>query len=197
MERRIAGIIRWLERCLSACRSGALESALMDAECARADLDRLRDEVWAALEEKHAVRARKHPVVVFVKAAGLALMVVLATATPVALFQEGRVWTEPAVSIEWVTPDERALLGNLRKHLSESNSLAAVARDGDLSEKNAGLRAASPVVGKAVRNVSAVSEEPSNGSNAGVPSYDRILTLLQAGEKALKNERPVIKIERN
>ena len=45
MDRRIAGIIRWLERFQSSYRSGAIESALMDAECARADLEDLRSDV--------------------------------------------------------------------------------------------------------------------------------------------------------
>ena len=42
VEKRVAGIIRWLERLKKSYSSGALESALMDAECARADLENLR-----------------------------------------------------------------------------------------------------------------------------------------------------------
>ena len=49
MDRRIAGIIRWLERFQSSYRSGAIESALMDAECARADLEDLRSDVWRSV----------------------------------------------------------------------------------------------------------------------------------------------------
>ena len=53
MERRIAVIMRWLERCLNEYRAGSLESALMDAECARADIETLRQDVWAKLERRH------------------------------------------------------------------------------------------------------------------------------------------------
>lgn len=205
MERRIAGIIRWLERCLSAYRAGAWESMLMDAECARADLDRLRDDVWTALEERHAAGARRRPAVVFLKASGLALAIVLAAATPLALLQEGRVFSEPAVSLEWVTPDEKALLGNLRRHLSESNPFASsvardsVVRDGESRENGAGPRGTLPEAGRATRSVTAVPEERRgrDGADASFYSYDRIITLVQAGEKALKNEQPMIKIEHN
>ena len=47
VEKRVAGIIRWLERLKQSYSSGAIESALMDAECARADLENLRQDVWA------------------------------------------------------------------------------------------------------------------------------------------------------
>ena len=47
VEKRIAGIIRWLERLKQSYSSGAIENALMDAECARADLEDLRLAVWS------------------------------------------------------------------------------------------------------------------------------------------------------
>ena len=50
VERRIAGIIRWLERLKKSYSSGAMESALMDAECARADLEDLRQAVWSQVK---------------------------------------------------------------------------------------------------------------------------------------------------
>lgn len=194
MERRIAGIIKWLERCLAAYRAGAVESALMDAECARADLDRLRDEVWNAVEKKHAPGARDRSAAVLVKAAGLALIAVLFSATPVAFLQEGRPHPEPVASLEWVTPDEKMLLGNLRRHLSESNSLAALPEQKE-HEKTATTRAL-PVPGRTAHNAAATPVAQHDSNEADVP-YDRIITLVQAGEKALKNERPVIRIERN
>ena len=45
MEKRVAGIVRWLERFQRSYKSGSMESALMDAECARADLETLRRDV--------------------------------------------------------------------------------------------------------------------------------------------------------
>ncbi len=189
MERRIVGIIKWLERCLAACRAGAVESALMDVECARADLDRLRDEVWNAVERKHVVKVRDRSVVVLAKAAGLALIAVLFLATPVALLQERRSHPELSASLEWVTPDEKMLLGNLRRHLSESNSFTVVSEPGEHGKSTAGRTVTA-------RNALAVPVERHSSSEADVP-YDRIITLVQAGEKALKNERPVIRIERN
>ena len=51
-DKRIDGIIRWLERLKKSYKSGAMESALMDAECARADLEMLRQEVWSTAQRR-------------------------------------------------------------------------------------------------------------------------------------------------
>jgi hypothetical protein len=210
MERRIAGIVRWLERCLKACNTGALESALMDVECARVDLESLRNEVWAELERKNAGKSRMGVLAGTFRVASVAFMVVLATATPLARFQEVRPHPEPAVSLEWVTPDEKALLSSLRRHLSESNSFAAVPEPEEKADAPATAKTtkAKPPVAMRSEKRSPRSEmnakpdrimNEKSGTSAGemtnVP-YDRIMMLMQTGEKALKNERPVITIER-
>ncbi|NLL37838.1 MAG: hypothetical protein GX256_10025 [Fretibacterium sp.] len=59
MERRIAAIVRWLERCLKEYRAGSLEGALMEAECARADIEHLRRDVWARMEQRQATLSRR------------------------------------------------------------------------------------------------------------------------------------------
>lgn len=198
MERRIAGIIRWLDRCLAAWKAGALESALMDAECARADMERLRDDVWNALEQKHVRVKHERAAIKSLKASLLAMAAVLAAATPLAILQEGRAFPEPVrVTLEWVTPDEKTLLGNLRKHLSESNSFAAASERDDMYKP--GTLAANAVhqpsgtQNSGMRN--APARERAERSSNSVP-YDRIISLVQAGEKALKNEQPLIRIEK-
>ena len=50
LDKRVAGIIRWLERLKKSYSAGSMENALMDAECARADLENLRLDVWANLD---------------------------------------------------------------------------------------------------------------------------------------------------
>ena len=56
VERRVDGIIRWLERFQSSYHSGALENALMDAECARADIENLRLDIWSRVGTVRAPR---------------------------------------------------------------------------------------------------------------------------------------------
>ncbi|MDR3264473.1 MAG: hypothetical protein LBT15_00535 [Synergistaceae bacterium] len=217
MERRIAGIVRWLERCLKACKTGTMESALLDVECARADLESLRNEVWTALERGGAVKARATwPL----RAALVAFAVVLATATPLSRLQEEYVRPEPTATLEWVTPDEKALLGSLRRHPGGSDAFAAAPEPESLSLEGSEPKSPGPTMAKtavppatetaAVARARAGRRAPGNETNAGrgmneepaavrqgmdVP-YDRIMRLVQTGERALKNERPVITIER-
>lgn len=79
MDRRIAGIIRWLERFQSSYRSGAIESALMDAECARADLEDLRSDVWRSVGAVRPSRVRRSVVGWL---SSLVLLAVLAVPSP-------------------------------------------------------------------------------------------------------------------
>jgi hypothetical protein len=222
MEKRIAGIVRWLERCLRACKSGALESALMDAECARADIELLRNEVWKKLERQHSANSRRRrsglpwlPA----KAAFLAMTAVLAAATPVAFLESApqgeRALREEqdSLSLVWVTPDEKMLLSNLRKHLSDGDSLASITSASTVASPQQGEEKAEekkektepqPVQAAAVEKNGMARKTPSSepevrevpGSETPGISYDRILSLVQTGEKAMKQQASIITIER-
>ncbi|MDR1874584.1 MAG: hypothetical protein LBQ90_06190 [Synergistaceae bacterium] len=197
MERRIVGVVRWLERCLKAFRAGGLESALMDAECARAELEHLRKDLWAAIERKklNGDSARAGAAGCPLRAASVAVVIVLLTATPLLRPEEQRaVRPEPTASLEWVTPDEKALLGNLRRYLSDSNPFASIPpeRDGALATTEPETRKPQATGKIAERPVEA---EKRNDEGEGIP-YDRIASLVRAGERALKNERSIITIER-
>lgn len=213
MERRITGIIRWLERCMKACKAGAWESALMDAECARADIEHLRDEVWNRLERQHTAKKKFFLRWVPVRAAFWAAVVVLAAASPLALRQEGTMsealaQQEPSIVLEWVTPDEKMLLSNLRKRLSDGNSLASVRmEENEVSGREtqnrsvSALKSITPPAVRMAEKTRSVSENDTvlhieRKEGASVP-YDRIISLVQAGERALKNETPAIRIESN
>jgi hypothetical protein len=175
---------------LKACKAGALESALMDVECARADIERLRNEVWEKLEKRHLTKKRLRFFETPLKAILGAFVVVLTAATPVALFQEGlpRERQEP-VTLEWVTPDEKTLLGHLRKHLSDSNPFASIQ-----PQVQPRVQPQAPIVEREPKAV-VHYDAPVRDSAADIP-YDRIVSLVQAGEKAMKNDEPAIKIEK-
>ena len=196
MEKRIAGIIRWLERCLAACKAGATESALMDAECARADIDRLRSDLWNSLERKHTIRTRTAFTPTSLRVAFLAFCAVLASAAPLALPQEKRLQEaaklrESSPLLEWVTPDEKMLLVNLRKRLSDANT-AMISANG---EQRVSLpKGQAAPAGKAAKEAGDALQDTKK-EGISLP-YDRIISLVQTGEKALRNEDPVIKIDR-
>jgi hypothetical protein len=190
MERRIISIIRWLERCLAACRANRPETALVDAECARADMERLRDELWTNLKTQRVVKSRFHSVLLLASAVFGAVAFVLASATPLTLpMVQERERKEPtrkeSFTLEWVTPDEKALLGKLRKRLSDGNTFAVVPEPVVKLEIRATPRT------KAVVRPEARPEPDS----PPVP-YDRIITLVRTGERALKNQEPLIQVER-
>jgi hypothetical protein len=208
VERRIAGIVKWLERCLKACKAGTLESALMDVECARADMERLRDEVWKKLGRRHSAKKRMQFIETRLKVILGAFVVVLTAATPVALLQEGlpREGQErESVTLEWVTPDEKTLLGHLRKHLSDSNSFASIQpepqrlQSPQLQSPELPQTRPQARISEGERVIRAAPKrEPKDATRddaVGIP-YDRIISLVQAGEKAMKNDEPAIKIEK-
>jgi hypothetical protein len=212
VEKRITGIVRWLERCLKACKTGALESALMDAECARADIELLRGEVWKKLERQHVAKARGRGLLGLpwlpAKAAFLAMVAVLAAATPVALFesvpQEERAGqnalSSHSLTLEWVTSDEKALLSNLRKHPSDGDSFASTVSAQQPVQQTEDKAEPRPIkANEATRKTPSPEAEAREALVAPetqrVP-YDRILSLVQTGEKAMKQQASIITIER-
>ena len=85
IDKRVAGIIRWLERLKQSYSSGALESALMDAECARADLENLRQDVWAKVNPEEIQETKIFSRLIHAsKIAFLAMLVVLSAVFPIA-----------------------------------------------------------------------------------------------------------------
>jgi len=203
MEKRVAGIIKWLERCVKAYKDGAVDSALMDAECARADVETLRNDLWKKLEGRHCPRVRRYN---FRAAEVLfwAFGVLLITATPLALSQDGQARenrAEGRFTLEWVTPDERELLGNLRKRPDEPMVFS-----GSSVNTVSSVSIEEPIV--ETKTVSSRTVEPPKRRNPEPPPrqaeqikpetslpYERILSLIEAGERAMKNETPAIKVE--
>lgn len=205
MEKRISAVIRWMERCKEAWRSGSPESALMDAECAGSDLENLRNDLWNHLKDKHTLPCTSvRPLLRFsvncCKTLLLTATLVLAVASPLAptgYVAEIRDYgSEEAAVLEWVTPDEKVLLGNLRKSLSDANTARtrenqAIPSPSVASIKKQHLRAL-----KTEKEISAPDEQPIARNNDKIIPYDRIIGLLKKGEQALKNESPVITVNR-
>lgn len=180
MDRRIAGIIRWLERFQSAYRSGAIESALMDAECARADLEDLRLDVWAKVG-----RAPRRP---WIGAAcrTFLLTCLLVTATALPLARD-------------VGPQPARPSGPARQDVEVREAREAKTPPGpemalEKIEKKKPRRAAVP----AQRRPAAAekTERRAEKKTERTVPHDKVFSLMQTGARALKNERPVIKIDR-
>ena len=218
MERRIAGIIRWLERCIKAYKDGAVESALMDAECARADIETLRGELWKKLERRHNECSSRFNSFKTAEALFWAVAIMLITATPLALHQEEPTRESRAgghFTLEWVTPDEMELLGNLRKRPGDSLALIVKPEEPTVtivdSRQVLAAKPEEPVVEPRAASAPERTAEPARRRSPELPlsrndqseqkepetslTYDRILSLIETGERAMKNEAPSIRVE--
>jgi len=203
MEARIVGIIRWLERCIKAYKEGAMESALMDAECARADIETLRGDLWRKLERRSLARRRFNAFRV-AEAFFWALGITLITATPLALQQDGyaREGRMEGHTLEWVTPDERELLSNVRKRPDESLALIAKPEEPIVEHQVVGPQAEPQIIARAAaaEPVRRRNQEPQplqseqSRPETSLP-YDRILSLVETGERAMMNKEPAIRVE--
>ena len=208
MERRIAAIIRWLERFQNSYRAGALENALMDAECARADLENLRLDVWARIAQGPLPRRLRVG-----RALGVLVsmsLIVLATASPLAKgkdFSAVIADTKPSralqappkeIQVKEVEPPSMPTVARLpsplpipakavREERGRPQAPKPVRRDATQRSRPAGGHSASGNGGgDAGRGI----------SQARVLPEDKVFSLIQTGNRALKNEDPVIKIHR-
>jgi hypothetical protein len=193
MEKRVAAVIRWLERCVIAYKGGAVESALMDAECAKADIETLRNDLWKAVEGRRRADARR-----FLRPAEAlfwAVVIMLVTAAPLAQPQalsamEDR--SDGYFTLEWVTPDEKELLGNVRRRPSEELALVVKPEE----DQVAAPLALPARVTEPARRRTPEPQPPRSEQNkeTNIP-YDRILSLIETGERAMKNDAPAIRLE--
>ena len=194
MEKRIVAIIRWLERCSKECRAGTLESALMDVECARADIDRLRDEVWAKLERQYTAKVRTRRFFAFAQALFLGLCVILAAPTPI-LFQEAPA-TALVISENLSVIEPSPII--FREAAAVTPSINEVRRDltpNPPPQRRAEPQNRLPAEDRAENRGAPAPEQLQQREEEHI-SYDRIIALVQTGEKALKNTAPAIIVEK-
>ena len=127
MEKKMNRIQRWLDRCVTACKSGAWGSALMEVECLEAEIKSAREEIWAKAMIAPSVRK---PTFRFFwrhlfRVSTVTLALLFALVLPLSLESEKRGGSFNALSEEgmftWVTLDEGKMLEALRSDLSENN----------------------------------------------------------------------------
>lgn len=196
MEKKIARVIRWLDRCSRACSAGSWRNALMDMECAKAELDEARQDLWTLAEGTDGHPSLQRAVKVL-GVACTALLLLLVAAIPLAsppMAQNSVVVVESVPSLEWVSADEKTVLLSLRKSLSEANFGVSPEESGEM------VTAGHPIVPS--RDRRAVERtQPSGGSlernredtSPGRHDVDSILFLVQVGRKALEGEESPIR----
>lgn len=195
MEKRIARIARWLDRCARACSARSWQSALMDMECAKAELEEARKDLWTrAAGSPRGLPATKRISRVLM-ASVLGLFLIMSVAGPLAVAPADRAERASASadspSLEWVSTDERALLTALRKSLSDSNLARLSARPESTSGVNvvaAVAEAAKPNSGQLTGESGRKVQAPSPGGK----EFDTIINLVQIGQRALREKEAAI-----
>ena len=195
VDKKVAGIIRWLERLKKSYSSGAMESALMDAECARADLENLRLDVWATIDPnaKKDNKIFSH-IVNFSRITSLALIIVL-----MAVFPISKEIQAPALEYQKneVTLAEPIVIVREEKiNLSDNNNVneVRITNNNNIKSKKpvktANIKKSLPVVPEKNEKH---EKKPVNQQKA--VAYDKVFSLMQTGQRALKNNSSVIKIK--
>ena len=201
MEKRLKRIQRWVDRCIEACRCKAWTSAIAELECARAELETASREIWEAVAEGEPLPCKNRtpfPRTAFLHALPVTVIVLLLAVGPTSIesFNPARpTVAENAPSVEWVTPDEKALLENFRKSLSAGTAA------GVPGSKSLEAGYAYPVGKKARKGSPAEALEKDVAAEGASPkgtvpiAAEDLLSLIQVGQRALRPEAESVRIE--
>ncbi len=202
MEKRLMRVQRWIDRCMEACRCKAWNSAIAELECARAELDSASREIW---EEASETQIRMQPrwlygsKTVLLHVVPVSILILFLAVGPTSMesfLSPTSLAIEPSPSVEWVTADEKVLLENLRKNLSQS--LASDFPEAGVERVAVGRPAArSKPLNKVESTGQGKAQIPAVFSQPGVSvAAEDLLSLIQVGQRALRPDGEGLRVER-
>ena len=178
VDKRVAGIVRWLERLKNSYSEGAMEIALMDAECARADLEDLRQDVFIKCSGVKANPITKF-FAPFFRVIFLAVLIVMLLVRPIARENlSAPVLIETPASNKVVLAEPIIIIRENQDKPAPVQPKRAARRQVNNKPQPAPERAA-------------VKPAPTPAANKKVP-YEQVLSLMQTGQRALKGSSTVI-----
>ncbi len=199
MENKIKKVQRWLERCVDACKSRSWENALADMECATAELESARKELWSVVDGSRAA-ARSRRRTRRLEASCVATILVLMSAIPVAMPDpvkkavQSMGWEDQRAMLEFLTRDEKVLITSLRKSLSSANRFEGIEDRDDVPSIASDVSVAS-----VPRTVQKRESKPLRNNvlrDADGPiALDEMVQLLEIGQKALRGNEGLIILE--
>ena len=196
VEKRVAGIIRWLERLKQSYSSGAMENALMDAECAKADLEILRADVWKKISDKtsetHENKILTHAVN-FSKIAVLAAIIILTAVFPISKEIPAKAIEEVKEKIVLAEPIQIIYENPSASSATQTSvsSIPSVSRKKQAAPKAAKVQSKNAELPQKER----AFEVEKVGKKQKKVAYEELFSLMQTGQKALKNNKSVVKID--
>ena len=193
IDKRVAGIIRWLERLKQSYSSGALENALMDAECARADLENLRQDVWAKVNPEEIQETGTFSRLMYLsKIVFLAMLVVLSAVLPIAKDVQIQVPVIEYDKAELVLAEPILVISENIE--TEKETLAKI--DNVKPKKSVAIKSPSTKKNTAPsQKVTTNVVKVENTKSEKTVAYDKVFSLVQTGQRALKNNSSVIEIK--
>ncbi|MBR0075427.1 MAG: hypothetical protein IJP96_06715 [Synergistaceae bacterium] len=193
VEKRIDGINRWLERLKQSYTSGAMENALMDAECAKADLEILRADVWNKIQPRESDKNKFIlRTVNFSKIAFLTLIIVLLAVFPISKEIPVAPLKEDKNKIVLAEPIQ--IIYEHESKYETPKPVQTVAKVNNNVNNNVAKPKRSVIQAETVKNLK--PEKPAKLEKAEKRvAYDDIFSLIQTGQRALKNNESVVKIK--
>lgn len=194
MEKKIARLRRWLDRLACACENRRWDFAVAEADCLSAELKNVREDIVSLLAAEDLPHRRMfsiESVGISLRSALLSLLMLLALCAPLSVDAD-RPFAAPQARalpdandehLSWVTDEEERLIKALRSDLNNNNPSAI-------------MFAAKPKA----RNMTAklpqprVQVEPAAAARDASLAPEEMLALVQAGERALHEKDPVIKV---
>ena len=155
---------------------GAIESALMDAECARADLETLRNDVWQKVKP---VKHEHKTFYTFIRVLSLSVIVIFYSVVPVA---------KDVVPVQSVKEEMNSLI--------EPKPIIIIREE----EKHE-IKASKPEAPQKRQSRKQVSQKKpktqtvTRTSAQKIVPYDKVFSLVQTGQRALKENKSVISIK--
>ena len=216
VEKKIAVINKWLERLVQSYKSGAMENALLEAECAKADLEDLRQDVWAKIirpAKKSGFSLNAFNFNVMSKSFSgvliLSVLIVMLMVVPIKKDVLPVTANNPVkVKIEnEVVNNNNSVKNNLSaENLKPVQAQTQIQITNNKKTAPAKKRNAAPSKKLAVKsthnqsnaNAKMTANEIQNKSpenNRKKIPYDSVFYLMQTGERALKNNNSVINIK--
>ena len=207
VEKKVAGIIKWLERLKQSYSSGAMESALMDAECARADLEDLRLDVWEKVSPSaHRNSAAFSRVLGYARTFSLSVIIVMASVVPLSRdvkapeiepLKNARAYAGPIVVFrEYERPADNTVVHEDEAPVTEhklkptERTLKPETKIADSSPKKQPAQKRT-----AQKRTQTPAKTDTKHKSSGTVPYDKVYSLIQTGRRALKNNTSVIKIQ--
>ena len=187
VDKRVAGIICWLERLKQSYSSGAMEVALMDAECAKADLEILRADVWKKIKPKENHKNKIFSLALsFAKPFLLAVIIVMLMVFPIS-----KEINSPLTVIE--KKEELVLAEPIIIIREPKNETPHIPQKIAKSPKRLTPSQPQKTVTSVVKSENL--EKVDKDKKVKTVPYDEIFSLVQTGHRALKKDNSVIKVK--